>query len=302
MTRDFTYQITEASAMLTIHDFLKTKGFSHAVIVQLKKTPESVLLNGVWEYMNTRLSKGDVLTVHLVENEGSPKIVPVQLPLDICYEDEDILVVNKAADMPVHPSMNHYTNTLANAVCYYYTAKQIPYTFRCANRLDRDTTGLTILAKHMLSSSILNEAVARRGISREYLAIVTGITDACGTIDAPIGRKEGSTIERQIDFLHGESAITHYRTLAHRDGLSLLLLKLETGRTHQIRVHMKSIGHPLIGDFLYYPDFSRIKRQALHSFRLKFVHPITGEPFVLTAPLPEDMQSLFPDFKTESLV
>ena len=302
MIRNFEYYISDEMNHVTIYDYLHSIGFSHAVIVHLKKTPESILLNGTWEYMNTRLKTGDTLTVHLIEDNGSPGIVPTDLPLDICYEDNDILVVNKASDMPVHPSINNYENTLANAVCYYYSRQGIPYTFRCANRLDRDTTGLTILAKHMLSSAILNDSVSRRCISREYLAIAEGKTDDTGTIDAPIGRKEGSAIERQIDYIHGERAVTHYRTLAYRNGLSLLLLKLETGRTHQIRVHMKSIGHPLIGDFLYHPDFSHIKRQALHSFRLKFVHPISGEPMVLTAPLPKDMQSLFPDFSVDSIV
>lgn len=161
------------------------------------------------------------------------------MPLSICYEDEDILAVNKPAQMPVHPSLNHYDHTLANAVCGYYNDQEIPYTFRCVNRLDRDTTGLTLIAKHMLSSAILSTAAARREISREYIAIASGKTPESGTIDAPIGRVAGSTIERQIDFENGERAITHYRRLAYHDGLSLLSLHLETGRTHQIRVHLK---------------------------------------------------------------
>lgn len=293
MKRDLEYRITSADEGLTISDFLKKQGFSHAVIVQLKKLTEGIVLNGKWEYMSTRLKEGDCLLIHFEETEGSDNIVATDLPLSICYEDEDILVVNKPADMPIHPSMNNYDNTLANAVCHYYEKQGIPYVFRCVNRLDRDTTGLTILAKHLISSAILNNDVSVRGISREYLAIVKGFTEESGTIDAPIGRKEGSTIERQIDTLHGETAITHYKRLAYKDGLSLLSLKLETGRTHQIRVHMKSIGHPLIGDFLYYPDFTKINRQALHSYRLRFHHPITKEPLVFTAPLPEDMQALF---------
>ena len=245
--------------------------------------------------MGTSLNGGDCLFIHFEETEGSENIVATNLPLSICYEDEDILVVNKPADMPIHPSMNNYDNTLANAVCHYYQTQGIPYTFRCVNRLDRDTTGLTILAKHLISSAILNSEVSVRGISREYLAIVKGFTEDEGTVNAPIGRKEGSTIERQIDVLHGETAITHYKRLAYQNGLSLISLKLETGRTHQIRVHMKSIGHPLIGDFLYNPDFTKINRQALHSYRLRFTHPVTKKPLVFTAPLPEDMQALFPE-------
>lgn len=296
MIRQFTYRIEPEYDSLTIREYLSLKGYPNAVFVQLKKTPESVLLNGVWAYMRTKLSAGDELFIRLEESTSSAHILPVSMPLSICYEDEDILAVNKPAQMPVHPSLNHYDHTLANAVCGYYNDQEIPYTFRCVNRLDRDTTGLTLIAKHMLSSAILSTAAARREISREYIAIASGKTPESGTIDAPIGRVAGSTIERQIDFENGERAITHYRRLAYHDGLSLLSLHLETGRTHQIRVHLKSIGHPLIGDFLYNPTDTTIKRQALHSYRLTFSHPITGESFVLTAPLPDDMHCLFPDF------
>lgn len=296
MIRQFTYRIEPEYDSLTIREYLSLKGYPNAVFVQLKKTPESVLLNGVWAYMRTKLSAGDELFIRLEESTSSAHILPVSMPLSICYEDEDILAVNKPAQMPVHPSLNHYDHTLANAVCGYYNDQEIPYTFRCVNRLDRDTTGLTLIAKHMLSSAILSTAAARREISREYIAIASGKTPESGTIDAPIGRVAGSTIERQIDFENGERAITHYRRLAYHDGLSLLSLHLETGRTHQIRVHLKSIGHPLIGDFLYNPTDTTIKRQALHSYRLTFSHPITGESFVLTAPLPDDMHCLFPNF------
>lgn len=294
MIREFDYLIEKEYENKTILDFLKKHHYSHAVLVHLKKTPESILLNGVWEYVTTKLHAGDKLHISLIENEVSD-ILPVAHEFSIIYEDEDILVVNKPAQMPVHPSLNHYENTLANAVCHYYSSKNIPYTFRCVNRLDRDTTGLTILAKHMLSSAILSEAVTKRAISREYLAIAVGETDESGTIDAPIGRKADSSIERVIDYENGERAITHYKKIAYKNGLSLLSLKLETGRTHQIRVHMKSIGHPLIGDFLYHPASTEMERQALHSYRLTFAHPVTGELMCFTAPLPEDMRAFFPE-------
>ena len=167
MTRDLEYNITAQDNGVTISDYLKKQGFSHAVTVQLKKIPESILLNGKWEYMGTSLNGGDCLSIHFEETDGSKNIVAADLPLSICYEDEDILVVNKPADMPIHPSMNNYDNTLANAVCHYYQTQGIPYTFRCVNRLDRDTTGLTILAKHLISSAILNSEVSVQGISRD---------------------------------------------------------------------------------------------------------------------------------------
>ncbi len=294
MRRIFHYDILKEDAGKTIGAFLKDHGYSHAVLVHLKKTPESVLQNNRWEYLTSKLKEGDSLVITLSEEESSEHIIPVAHPFEIVYEDEDILVINKPAKMPIHPSLHNYDNTLANAVAAYFKEQGVNYTFRCMNRLDRDTTGLTILAKHMLSAAILNVAVTKREIKREYLAIVDGITDAAGTVCAPIARKDGSTVEREVNFETGERAVTHYQTIAHADDCSLLALRLETGRTHQIRVHMKHIGHPLLGDFLYYPDFAKIKRQALHSYRLAFTHPITKEPLVFTAPLPDDMRQIFP--------
>ena len=303
MTRIIDYVVAKEDDNKTILDILKTKGYSHGILTHLKKTPQSILLNGKWEYVRTRAKVGDLLRITLCEPEGSPDIVPTMLPLDIFYEDEDILIVNKPAGMPIHPSQGHYENTLANAVCAYYLSQGIPYTFRCVNRLDRDTTGLVILAKHMLSAAILNQAIKKREIHREYLALADGLVPEEGTISAPIARKDGSTIERVVDFAHGERAITHYKRLAYANGLSLLSIHLETGRTHQIRVHMKYLGHPLIGDFLYHPKYAdpcmmspsyAIKRQALHSYRLQFRHPITGAMMDLTAPLPADMAVLIP--------
>lgn len=296
MLRIFDYQILPTDTGKTILEYLSEKGYSHALLVHLKKTPESILLNGTWAYVTARLFPQDRLRILLSETTGSAGIEPVRLPLSICYEDEDILVINKPEHMPIHPSQRHHEDTLANAVCGYFQEKGIPYTFRCVNRLDRDTTGLVILAKHMLSSSILNQAVKNREIRREYLAIAEGEVPESGTITAPIGRKSGSSIERTVDFMCGETAVTHYRRIFYRDGLSLISLHLETGRTHQIRVHMSYLGHPLIGDFLYHPASHKIKRQALHSYRLQFTHPITGLPMDFSAPLPDDMAVFFPEF------
>lgn len=293
MQRTFYYKIEEAYHGQTISSYLKGKGYPHAVMTHLKKTPEGILLNGQWEYVNTRLSSGDFLEIRLIEESSSQNIQPLYAPFSIVYEDADILVVNKPANMPIHPSINHYEHTLANAVCYYYENQGIPYTFRCANRLDKDTTGLTIIAKHMLSSAILSQDVANRAVHRKYLAIVKGETNNFGTIDAPIGRKDASAILRVIDYIHGEKAITHYEKIASKKGYTLLSLQLETGRTHQIRVHMASIGHPLIGDYLYHEASTELPRQALHSYCLEFYHPITKNLLHFTAPLPSDMQNFW---------
>ncbi len=291
----FNFTITAEYDSSTLLSFLKEQKFSSALITHLKRTENGLQVNGVWTTVRHILHEGDTVTIALIETSTSENIVPTPFPLEIVYEDEDLMVINKPADMPIHPSQGNYENTLANAVAYHYAEKGEPFTYRCINRLDRDTTGLLILAKHMHSASLLSEMVKNRDIHREYLAVATGQVSESGTIEAPIARVDGSTIERQVDFKDGEYACTHYRGLAFYDGYSLVSLSLETGRTHQIRVHMKHIGHPLPGDFLYNPDYKKIKRQALHSYRLSFIHPYTNEPITFTAPLPEDMKQFFPD-------
>lgn len=217
MERIITYNITSEYENLTIRQFLKKHAFTDKAIIALKKTPEGILLNNTWAYVNQKISSGDILILKIMETERSEKIVPEALPLDIVYEDEDILIVNKPANMPVHPSQNHYSGTLANGIAYYFEAQGTPFIFRCVNRLDRDTTGLTILCKHRLAGGILSDMVSKRLIKRTYLAICTdnGSLPAKGTIDAPIARKDGSTIERIVDYEKGEHAITHFEKLTH---------------------------------------------------------------------------------------
>ena len=292
MKRIFNYTIPTEYNEQPLLSFLKSMKFSSQIMTHLKRTENGILLNGAWGRVRDILHTSDALTIQLIEEDSSKNIVPINLPLDIMYEDEDILVINKAAEMPIHPSQGNYDNTLANAVAYYYQQKGESFTYRCINRLDRDTTGLLIIAKHMYSASLLSEMVANREIHREYLAIATGEVPESGTIIAPIARVNGSTIERHVDEEQGDYACTHYRRLDFNNGYSLVSLKLETGRTHQIRVHMKHIGHPLPGDFLYNPDYSVIDRQALHSHKLSFNHPITGEYMEFVAELPEDMKSI----------
>lgn len=203
------------------------------------------------------------------------------MPLSILYEDEDILVINKPADMPVHPSIGNYTNTLANGVAAYLDAKGEHSPFRCINRLDRDTSGALILAKNAFSAAVLSTQMRNRQIRRTYLAVVEGITPPNGTISAPISRVDDSVIERHVDFLHGEPAVTHYERLETKNEHSLLEIHLETGRTHQIRVHMGYIGHPLPADYLYHPEYDCFKRQPLHSLQLEFRHPVTDKSMCL---------------------
>ena len=294
MERIFEYQITAAEEGRKIGDFLREKGYSRHLLRQLKETEDGLLRNAQPTFTTVALKAGDRIRVRLLEKaEGSEAIMPAPLPFEIVYEDEDLLVVNKPADMPIHPSFQNHGNTLADALTWHYQQYREDFVYRCINRLDRDTTGLLIVAKHLLSASILSDMVGKREIHREYLAIVKGIPPENGTISAPIGRKKGSAILREVNFETGEPAVTHFARLEIRNGLSLVSLKLETGRTHQIRVHMGYIGCPLIGDYLYYPECSRISRQALHSHHLSFLHPITGKALSFTAPLPEDMERAF---------
>lgn len=300
MDRTIVYKITEQSEGMTVRQLLKQYGYSHRILAHLKHTEMGICVEGNTVYMNHPLRKEELLTVHCTEGTSSVHVIPVPLPLAIVYEDEDLLVVNKPAGMPVHPSLNNYGNSLANAAAYYFSEQNLPFVFRCINRLDRDTSGLTVLAKNMLSAAILSDMVKRKVMKREYLAVAEGITEQCGTIAAPLSRKQGSVIERTVDFENGETAITHYErlsaiTISDETGsrnYSFLKIILETGRTHQIRVHLRYIGHSLPGDFLYNPEYSIIKRQALHSACLSFSHPITGELLHFEAPLPEDMQKI----------
>ena len=261
------YKITEKDQGKTVEQFLRSKGYSHRLVVKLRNSPTGLTIGGELAFTIHRLQAGEILIATL-EEENSQNIVPVELPLNIVYEDEDILVVNKDAGVPIHPSQGHFDHTLANAVAWYYQSKGQTLVYRAINRLDRDTTGLLVIAKHLLAGCILS--------------------------DQMLGRAEDSTVLRRIDFEHGETARTRYRLLSYDEekDLSYISLKLDTGRTHQIRVHMSYIGHPLPGDFLYNPDYRYISRQPLHSYGLEFIHPLTGEPLSFTAHLPADMAAL----------
>ena len=292
MKRILDYTIGACDRDVTVLDFLREKGYSRHMLTGFKAFPETLLLNGERPSGRTLLREGDLLRVALPQETSPEKILPVEMDLSILYEDEDCLVIDKPADTPVHPSQGNYENTLANGVAWYYQSRGESCVFRCINRLDRDTTGVVLLAKNALSASVLSSQMKQRQIRRTYLALAEGITPERGIIDEPIARAAGSTILREVR-PDGERAVTAFERLAVSNGLSLLELHLATGRTHQIRVHMKHIGHPLIGDFLYYPEMSRIRRQALHSYRLEFRHPVTGAPLSFQAPIPEDFLNAF---------
>lgn len=296
MTRKIQYKIGREDHGKKIEMFLKEKEYSRAVLIELKRTQQGIRKNNEWARVNEVLQIDDTLEICIEETCQSDNIIPKQYDLEVLYEDEDLLVLNKSYNTPIHPSLNNYDNTLANAVMYYAKMQNNPYVFRCINRLDRDTTGVTIIAKNIISASILGNKMKEQGLKRIYVALVEGITKEEETIDLPIGREEDSIIKRKIDSKQGKPAVTHYRRLdvieVEGKKVSLVALQLETGRTHQIRVHMTAIGHPLLGDFLYNENNHMLTRQALHGVQCGFIHPITGTQMLITAPLPKDMREL----------
>ena len=236
MGHRFTYVVSpeEERENLTVEWFLRRHGYSRHIITGLKRTEDGIFRNGVRAWTSQAVHAGDVIETHLVETDPSDGILPRPVPFSVVYEDDDILVVDKPADTPIHPSIGNYENTLANGIAWYFEQKGEPFVYRCINRLDRDTTGLIVLAKHALSAAVLSQAMRSREIHRTYQAFALGETAASGTIDAPIARLDGSLIQRTVDFASGERSVTHYRTIAHCSGFSHLELSLETGRTHQI--------------------------------------------------------------------
>lgn len=289
----FFYTIREQEDGITVEGVLKKQGYSQKLISHLRQYPDGLSVDGTQIYTTKHLSKGRILRVCLREQGSSEKIAAVNLPFPVVYEDEHLIVVNKPAHMSIHPSQGHHEDTLANAAAWYFAEKNEPFVYRAINRLDRDTTGLLILAKHGLSGAILSQMSARREIHRTYLAVCEGKVPEHGTVAAPIARVEASTVERCVDMLKGENAVTHFSRLGYQNGYSLVELQLETGRTHQIRVHMKHLGYPLAGDFLYnWKEEDVIGRQALHSWKLQFSHPITGEEMYFESRMPEDMKKI----------
>ena len=250
-----------------------------------------VLVDGKSRKASYPLTAGERLSVTLPEPEAT-EVLPENIPLDILYEDAALLIVNKPAGMLVHPTGGEYSHTLANAVLFHYEAHGEKHAFHPVHRLDRQTSGLVLIAKESHVQHLLS---AHNAIERIYLAVIEGkLPEPCGTIAAPIARRPGSIIERMVSPA-GKCAVTHYATLAERGGLSLLALRLATGRTHQIRVHLAHLAHPLLGDDLYGGRTDRIARQALHAHRLRFRHPVSGKEITVHAPLPADMAAFFPE-------
>ena len=295
--RRLTLTVTPDQAGRKVDDLLRgTLGLSGTAVKRAKRLEDGLLLDGVRVTVGDRVEAGQVLSVAVGDTEGSGAIVPAPGPLDIVYQDRDVLVLNKAPGVAVHPGPGHYSDTIGNFLMDYYRKQGISADFHPVHRLDRGTSGLLLVALHGHAQEVLKEQLHTSAFRRVYLAVCEGTPEPpSGVIDAPIGRLEGSVLARTVR-PDGQRAVTHYRTLRTGHGRALVRLELETGRTHQIRVHMAHIGHPLTGDFLYgTEDPALIPRPALHGAELSFVHPITGASLSFAAPLPGDMAALVPE-------
>lgn len=300
------YKVTKQTQYQTLKEVLKAEfQMSDRLLLKLKKL-QKITLNHKSMYINYPIQEGDFIECDLNYEEDNSNIVPTSLPLSILYEDGAYLVIDKSAGIPVHPSCDHYTDSLSNGVRYYFEQIGLYKKIRPVNRLDKDTSGLVIFAKNEYVQECLVKQMKSKEFVKKYIAIVNGHLDNLkGTICAPISRKENSIIERCVNE-NGETAITHYQVLNNNQIVEKLKMEchietnnfdivectLETGRTHQIRVHLAYLGHSLLGDTLYGSPSSLINRQALHCYYMSFIHPITKETVFYQSNLPEDMNRI----------
>lgn len=289
-----TYKIKENDNYSTIKEVLKAYfNISDRLLLRLKKA-DKIFLNSTPSSINQFINKNDTIEFLIDFEEDNSNIVPTKMDLDIVYEDEGYIVINKPAGIPIHPSMDHFTDSLSNGVRYYFDKIDLKKKIRPVNRLDKNTSGLVIFAKNEYIQECLVRQMNEGNFYKEYIAICEGnFENQKGTINAPIARKENSIIERCVNE-NGDTAITDYEVLKYNfeKDYSVIKCVLKTGRTHQIRVHMSYIGHPLLGDTLYGNSSDLIDRQALHSFKVSFIHPISKKSITYVAPMPKDILML----------
>lgn len=280
--REIEFVITSKDDGRQIRDFLRDFGVSSALLTKLKQTENGINLNGKFAKTIEEMHTGDKLKITIISKGKMPEPLK-NSSVTVSYDDEDILVLNKPPMMPVHESRNHRGDTLANvAACYMDNDNA----FRAVYRLDRDTSGLVLIARNELAACKLAGKV-----KKDYYAICKGVLNGNGTIDLPIARMGDSIIKRTVSE-KGENAVTHWNAIKNNGENTLVKFNLETGRTHQIRVHMSHIGHPLLGDTLYGGDSSLIDRQALHCKTIYFTHPVTEKEIELDCDFPKDFKGL----------
>ena len=277
---------------ISIKQILKEEFYmSDRLIIRLKRN-NHIYLNNKSIPIYTIFKLGDILTIDLDFEEESENIIPTKMNLDILYEDDALLIINKPSNTPVHPSMMNFENSLSNGIKYYFDQRNIKRKMRPVNRLDKNTSGIVVFAKNQYIQECLIKQMKLCTFKKEYIAILEGnLKNKSGTINAPIARKENSIIERTIS-QEGSSSITHYKLLKNYANYCLVKFILETGRTHQIRIHSRYIGHPILGDTLYGNSSPLITRQALHALKIQFIHPITQRHINIIAKLPDDIINL----------
>lgn len=291
MTSQFKMEwiVNHQNAGTQIKDFLKEKEISRTALTDIKFKGGSIFVNNEEVNVRYRLVEGDKLTIFFPPEEPSVGVKGEKISLEILFEDDFLLVVNKPAGMSTIPSREHPSASIANALVGYYEQIGLQATSHIVTRLDRDTSGIVLIAKHRHVHHLFSKAQQCGQVKRTYEALAGGIIlENSGTIVQPIGRKEDSIIEREVR-ADGQYACTHFTILERFTTFTRLLLKLETGRTHQIRVHMSFSGHPLLGDDLYGGDTTLINRQALHCKKINFIHPFSGEEMTFSAPFPDDL-------------
>ena len=281
-----------SSKYSNVKEVLKAEfSMSDRLLLKLKKL-DKIYLNGNVTSVNHPVLENDLIECYLDYEEDNSNIVPTEMSLNIIYEDEAYIVVNKPAGIPVHPSMDHYTDSLSNGIAFYFNQIDLKKKIRPVNRLDKDTSGIVIFAKNEYIQECLVRQMKSKEFIKRYIAVVNGNLDNLeGTINAPIARKEGSIIERCVSET-GDIAITHYKVLKRKTDFDIVECILETGRTHQIRVHFAYLGHSLLSDTLYGTSSSLINRQALHAYEVEFTHPLSKKKVKYVANVPEDLNKL----------
>ncbi|MBB5354249.1 23S rRNA pseudouridine1911/1915/1917 synthase [Anoxybacillus mongoliensis] len=284
--------VTQQQDGMLVREFLKQQHISKTALTDIKFQGGRIEVNDMPVTVRYVLKAGDEVCVTFPPEQKSAHMVAQPIPLSIVYEDDYVIVINKPPHMATIPSREHPQGTLANALLHHYERQHLQTTVHVVTRLDRDTSGLVLVAKHRHVHHLLSEQQKQGQVKRRYEAVCHGyVTPLVGTIDAPIGRKGESIIEREVR-LDGQRAVTHYEVLQQKNEMTHVSIQLETGRTHQIRVHFSYIGHPLVGDDLYGGSRAQIDRQALHSCELTFFHPFLEKTMTFQAPLPHDMARL----------
>lgn len=288
-----TYRIEEGN--ITIKDFLLSNNISSKAISTLKKQVDGILVNGKVQFTNYKLQPNDILSINLDENNDYENIIATKMDLNILYEDDDIVIVNKSADITVHPSKKYFTNSLVNGLTYYYQNKNMDVKLHCITRLDKETSGCVLFAKNRIAANCLSNMVKQKEISKTYLSLASGkINKQHFLISAPISRISKGNILRCVDFQTGKEALTECFLLGYypSNDISLLKCLLHTGRTHQIRVHLQYINHPIVSDSLYNKSCNLLLRQGLHCYNIRFIHPISHQLIDVTSQLPADLKQV----------